>query len=160
MPNHIHVLLRTPEPNLSSGMQHWLCARANWYSKTQSATRTPVPGTVQVILGRRRQLRRVSLDGGRARDSGAAVPTLHERPTRPAFRPLRSASPRQFRQPGATSKETRRGVCILPPPNLRSRIATGNENRQTKSDPGDSPPGCRNVFTCSSVPISLCLCAT
>ena len=24
MPNHIHVLLRTPEPNLASGMQHWL----------------------------------------------------------------------------------------------------------------------------------------
>ena len=23
MPNHIRLLLRTPEPNLASGMQHW-----------------------------------------------------------------------------------------------------------------------------------------
>ncbi len=30
MPNHIHVLLRTPEPNLGSGMQHWLSGYANW----------------------------------------------------------------------------------------------------------------------------------
>lgn len=33
MPNHIHVLLQTPEPNLSRGMQHWLSGYANWYSK-------------------------------------------------------------------------------------------------------------------------------
>ena len=33
MPHHIHVLVRTPEPNLSSGMQHWLSGYANWYSK-------------------------------------------------------------------------------------------------------------------------------
>jgi REP element-mobilizing transposase RayT len=33
MPNHIHLLLRTPEPNLASGMQHWLSGYANWYSK-------------------------------------------------------------------------------------------------------------------------------
>ena len=24
MPNHIHLLVKTPEPNLSNGMQHWL----------------------------------------------------------------------------------------------------------------------------------------
>ena len=33
MPNYIHVLLRTPEPNLASGMQHWLSGYANWYGK-------------------------------------------------------------------------------------------------------------------------------
>ncbi len=33
MPNHIHVLLRTPEPNLAVGMQHWLSGYANWYAK-------------------------------------------------------------------------------------------------------------------------------
>jgi hypothetical protein len=33
MPNHIHLLVRTPEPNLSSGMQHWLSGYANWYAK-------------------------------------------------------------------------------------------------------------------------------
>ena len=33
MPNHIHALIQTPEPNLSSGMQHWLSGYANWYAK-------------------------------------------------------------------------------------------------------------------------------
>ena len=33
MPTHIHLLLKTPEPNLSNGMQHWLSGYANWYSK-------------------------------------------------------------------------------------------------------------------------------
>ena len=33
MPNHIHLLVQTPEPNLSRGMQHWLSGYANWYSK-------------------------------------------------------------------------------------------------------------------------------
>jgi len=33
MPNHIHLLLQTPEPNLSRGMQHWLSGYANWYAK-------------------------------------------------------------------------------------------------------------------------------
>ncbi len=33
MPNHIHLLLQTPQPNLSSGMQHWLSGYANWYAK-------------------------------------------------------------------------------------------------------------------------------
>jgi len=33
MPNHIHLLLRTPEPNLAHGMQHWLSGYANWYAK-------------------------------------------------------------------------------------------------------------------------------
>ena len=33
MPNHIHALLTTPEPNLSKGMQHWLSGYANWYAK-------------------------------------------------------------------------------------------------------------------------------
>jgi putative transposase len=33
MPNHIHLLVQTPEPNLARGMQHWLSSYANWYSK-------------------------------------------------------------------------------------------------------------------------------
>lgn len=33
MPNHIHLLVKTPEPNLSAGMQHWLSGYANWYAK-------------------------------------------------------------------------------------------------------------------------------
>ena len=33
MPNHVHLLLKTPEPNLSAGMQHWLSGYANWYAK-------------------------------------------------------------------------------------------------------------------------------
>jgi len=33
MPNHIHALIKTPEPNLSNGMQHWLSGYANWYAK-------------------------------------------------------------------------------------------------------------------------------
>ncbi len=30
MPNHIHALIQTPEPNLARGMQHWLSGYANW----------------------------------------------------------------------------------------------------------------------------------
>ena len=33
MPNHIHALIQTPEPNLARGMQHWLSGYANWYAK-------------------------------------------------------------------------------------------------------------------------------
>lgn len=33
MPNHIHALFKTPQPNLSRGMQHWLSGYANWYAK-------------------------------------------------------------------------------------------------------------------------------
>ena len=33
MPNHIHLLFKTPEPNLSRGMQHSLSGYANWYAK-------------------------------------------------------------------------------------------------------------------------------
>ena len=38
MPNHIHLLVRTPEPNLSSGMQRWLSGYANWYAKRNQRT--------------------------------------------------------------------------------------------------------------------------
>lgn len=38
MPNHIHLLLTTPEPNLSSGMQHWLSGYAHWYAKRNRRT--------------------------------------------------------------------------------------------------------------------------
>ncbi len=32
MPNHIHLFFRTPEPNLSRGMQYLLSAYANWFN--------------------------------------------------------------------------------------------------------------------------------
>ena len=32
MPNHLHLLFRTPEPNLSQGMQYLLSGYANWFS--------------------------------------------------------------------------------------------------------------------------------
>jgi REP element-mobilizing transposase RayT len=32
MPNHIHLFFRTPEPNLSKGMQYLLSGYANWYA--------------------------------------------------------------------------------------------------------------------------------
>lgn len=32
MPNHIHLFFRTPEPNLSRGMQYLLSGYANWFS--------------------------------------------------------------------------------------------------------------------------------
>ena len=38
MPNHIHALLRTPQPNLARGMQHWLSGYANWYAKRNQRT--------------------------------------------------------------------------------------------------------------------------
>ena len=33
MPNHLHLFLRTPQPNLSCGMQYLLSGYANWYAK-------------------------------------------------------------------------------------------------------------------------------
>jgi putative transposase len=33
MPNHIHLFIRTPQPNLSKGMQYLLSGYANWYAK-------------------------------------------------------------------------------------------------------------------------------
>lgn len=38
MPNHIHALIRTPQPNLARGMQHWLSGYANWYAKRNRRT--------------------------------------------------------------------------------------------------------------------------
>ena len=38
LPNHIHLLVKTPEPNLSNGMQHWLSGYANWYAKRNQRT--------------------------------------------------------------------------------------------------------------------------
>jgi REP element-mobilizing transposase RayT len=38
MPNHIHALIKTPMPNLSGGMQHWLSGYANWYAKRNRRT--------------------------------------------------------------------------------------------------------------------------
>ncbi len=33
LPNHIHLFFRTPQPNLSRGMQYLLSGYANWYAK-------------------------------------------------------------------------------------------------------------------------------
>mgnify|MGYP001812934422 FL=1 len=33
MANHLHAFFRTPEPNLSRGMQYWLSGYANWWCK-------------------------------------------------------------------------------------------------------------------------------
>ena len=38
MPNHVHALIKTPEPNLCRGMQHWLSGYANWYAKRNRRT--------------------------------------------------------------------------------------------------------------------------
>jgi len=32
MPNHVHLFFRTPEPNLSKGMQYLLSGYANWFN--------------------------------------------------------------------------------------------------------------------------------
>jgi REP element-mobilizing transposase RayT len=36
MTNHLHLLLRTPRPNLSRGMQYFLSRYANWYNRRRS----------------------------------------------------------------------------------------------------------------------------
>ena len=33
--NHLHLMLRTPRPNLSRGMQYFLSSYANWYNRRQ-----------------------------------------------------------------------------------------------------------------------------
>ena len=38
MPNHVHALIRTPEPNLAAGAQHWFSGYANWYAKRNRRT--------------------------------------------------------------------------------------------------------------------------
>ncbi len=38
MPNHIHLFLQTPKPNLSRGMQYLLSGYANWYAKRHQRT--------------------------------------------------------------------------------------------------------------------------
>ena len=38
MPNHVHLFLRTPQPNLSKGMQYLLSGYANWYAKRHRRT--------------------------------------------------------------------------------------------------------------------------
>ena len=50
MPNHIHLLLTTPEPNLSAGMQHWLSGYANWYAKRNRPTGHLFPGRYKSFL--------------------------------------------------------------------------------------------------------------
>lgn len=50
MPNHIHALIQTPEPNLASGMQHWLSGYANWYAKRNQRTGHLYQGRYKALL--------------------------------------------------------------------------------------------------------------
>jgi REP element-mobilizing transposase RayT len=50
MPNHIHALVKTPEPNLSRGMQHWLSGYANWYAKRNRRTGHLYQGRYKAFL--------------------------------------------------------------------------------------------------------------
>ena len=50
MPNHIHALLQTPEPNLARGMQHWLSGYANWYAKRNRRTGHLYQGRYKAFL--------------------------------------------------------------------------------------------------------------
>lgn len=50
MPNHIHALIQTPEPNLASGMQHWLSGYANWYAKRNQRTGHLYQGRYKAFL--------------------------------------------------------------------------------------------------------------
>ena len=43
MPNHIHALLKTPEPNLANGMQHWLSGYANLIKKAKKMIKDAKP---------------------------------------------------------------------------------------------------------------------
>ena len=50
MPNHIHALIQTPEPNLARGMQHWLSGYANWYAKRNRRTGHLYQGRYKAFL--------------------------------------------------------------------------------------------------------------
>jgi len=50
MPNHIHLLVQTPERNLARGMQHWLSGYANWYSKRHQRVGHLLQGRYKAFL--------------------------------------------------------------------------------------------------------------
>jgi putative transposase len=50
MPNHIHALIQTPQPNLATGMQHWLSGYANWYAKRNRRTGHLYQGRYKAFL--------------------------------------------------------------------------------------------------------------
>ena len=50
MPNHIHALIQTPEPNLAAGIQHWLSGCANWYAKRNGRTGHLYQGRYKAFL--------------------------------------------------------------------------------------------------------------
>ncbi len=50
MPNHDHALIKTPQPNLCRGMQHWLSGYANWYARRNRRRRRMHPVTIDAIL--------------------------------------------------------------------------------------------------------------
>jgi putative transposase len=50
MPNHIHALIQTHQPNLARGMQHWLSGYANWYAKRNQRTGHLYQGRYKAFL--------------------------------------------------------------------------------------------------------------
>ncbi len=50
MPNYIHALIQTPEPNLARGMQHWLSGYANWYARRNQRTGHLYQGRYKAFL--------------------------------------------------------------------------------------------------------------
>ena len=51
MPNHIHLLIKTPKPNLGRGMQYWLSGFANWHAKRNQRTGHLFQGRYKDFLG-------------------------------------------------------------------------------------------------------------
>ena len=47
MPNHLHLLVRTPQPNLSRGMQYLISGYANWCARRHRRPGAHVSGPVQ-----------------------------------------------------------------------------------------------------------------
>ena len=60
MSNHLHVVLKTPEPNLAKGMQGFLSAYANAWARRAHRQRARLPGPLPHRTDRSREL---SLDG-------------------------------------------------------------------------------------------------
>ncbi len=50
MPNYVHALIQTSEPNLARGMQHWLSGYANWYAKRNQRTGHLYQGRYKAFL--------------------------------------------------------------------------------------------------------------
>jgi putative transposase len=58
MPNHVHLFVRTPQPNLSRGMQYLASGYANWFAKKHRRPGHLLQGRFkcQLIVDRGRKL--------------------------------------------------------------------------------------------------------